>query len=487
MFFIFLAAGTILRCLMFLTQKSWWFDEWASIDVASQSLKDVIVLNIADTHPPLYFMLLHWAIRIFGANDWAFRLPSLLAGIGSIVAVYLCAKEFFNKKTAILSALFTAMSPFFIHLSFEIRNHGLPIFLCTLATFFLLKIIKEPFSRKWGYAYALTAASSVYVSHFAWFWFASTVFFHIAYWAVGLCREKRSFIFQGIALGFSLMAMLLFVHHFIIDKNNLSYDDFSMVSYISILKQLLIVYWHFIVGPEFFVYWNPVIVSLIKTSPMFWFCGAVFCTAFFLFVRSLFEFWKKNVAMAFFFTTVSVAPLLIVAWVDFTRLETRYFAFAAPFVLMLLAHQIICIKKKPVRIGIIVLLTLSSLYGDWEVIRMPTDPMHKENYLAMTQYVVENANERDAVQTSPMFAYYLKQLKLSTRATIVEDVKSLTYQEAQKYDHIWYIDGIPVWSDDFPIIRNRMKLLNFYPKGREITFGSERDFGVVNLFERIRR
>ena len=484
MFFIFLAAGTILRCLMFLTQKSWWFDEWASIDVASQSLKDVIVLNIADTHPPLYFMLLHTAIKVFGYNDLAFRLPSLLAGIGAIVAVYLCAKEFFNKKTALLASLFTAASPFFIHLSFEIRNHGLPIFLCTFATFFLLKIIKEPFSRKWGYAYAFTAASSVYVSHFAWFWLASAVFFHIASWAVGSCRDKRSFIFQGFAIAFASIALALFLYHFGLDKDALIYDDFSMMSYLSVVKQFLIIYWHFIISPEFFVYWNSAIVSLLKNSLIFRFCCVLFVFGGVLFIRALLRLWRKEKQTWVFFFVTTILPLPLVAFIDLTRLETRYFAFAAPFVWMLLSHQIMDFKQRFVRVGSIALFLIASLYADCKIIASPTDPMHEEDYIAMTKYIVSKASDHDVIQTSPIFDYYLKYLKLSTRAELIVDSNLLNAEEARKYKYFWYIDGMPIYSYDFPIISNRMKLLGFYTKGRELTFGGERDYAIVNLFER---
>ena len=50
-------------------------------------------------HPPLVFWVQHFFIKIFGENNFAFRLPSALLGIASVWLVYLIPAPACRRRT----------------------------------------------------------------------------------------------------------------------------------------------------------------------------------------------------------------------------------------------------------------------------------------------------------------------------------------------------------------------------------------------------
>ena len=64
--------------------------------------------------PPLVYWTAATAINVFGANEFAGRLPSALAGFGTMIIVWLLAARIFNRRAAWLSAIVwaTALFPF---------------------------------------------------------------------------------------------------------------------------------------------------------------------------------------------------------------------------------------------------------------------------------------------------------------------------------------------------------------------------------------
>jgi 4-amino-4-deoxy-L-arabinose transferase-like glycosyltransferase len=64
--------------------------------------------------PPLFYWLTATSLALFGINDWAARLPSLLAATGSAFALYLFARRFVGEFFARMTLLILATTPFFL-------------------------------------------------------------------------------------------------------------------------------------------------------------------------------------------------------------------------------------------------------------------------------------------------------------------------------------------------------------------------------------
>jgi len=80
-----LLMGLFLR-IYDLSNESLWLDEGFSIRFANLSLYQIFFLP--ETNPPLYYIILHWWINLFGDSEFSVRFPSVIFGFLSIFMVY---------------------------------------------------------------------------------------------------------------------------------------------------------------------------------------------------------------------------------------------------------------------------------------------------------------------------------------------------------------------------------------------------------------
>lgn len=157
-----LVVGTVLR-LYALGRESYWTDELYSIADALRfsSVELITVLPVLKNHTPVYYLLLrHWA-HVVGLSEPALRLPSVLAGIGTIYGVYLVGTELFDERTGIVAAGMVALSEFHIDHSQEVRMYSF-VALFTAWSFYWLLRLRLRYDRRTGAAYVLTTALLVY-------------------------------------------------------------------------------------------------------------------------------------------------------------------------------------------------------------------------------------------------------------------------------------------------------------------------------------
>ena len=70
-------AGAVLR---FATRSSLWLDEALSVNIARLPIGDIASWLRHDGHPPLYYVVLHGWIELFGSGDTAVRALSGVFG-----------------------------------------------------------------------------------------------------------------------------------------------------------------------------------------------------------------------------------------------------------------------------------------------------------------------------------------------------------------------------------------------------------------------
>ena len=156
-----LILGLILRLINL--NQSLWLDEAAQALESARPLRDQFSI-IADFHPPLYHLLLHFWM-ILGASEIWIRIPSVVFGVGSIYLLYQIAQKLEYKKSSLISSFFLAVSPFAVWYSQEARPYELFAFLCLLSTYFLL--------RKNWFFYVISSILALYTNYFAPFLFLS--------------------------------------------------------------------------------------------------------------------------------------------------------------------------------------------------------------------------------------------------------------------------------------------------------------------------
>lgn len=108
--------------ILYLTQ-SIWRDEAFSILVASRPLAEV--LPKLTFEPPVYYILLHFWLKIFGTSEIAARSLSLIGFVLATIIVIFWAEHIFKKSwLSWFLPLFFFLNPLLLYYAFEVRTYG---------------------------------------------------------------------------------------------------------------------------------------------------------------------------------------------------------------------------------------------------------------------------------------------------------------------------------------------------------------------------
>jgi uncharacterized membrane protein len=131
---VLLLLGTILR-LSNLGRDSLWLDEAISYLAAKLPVTQIANNTVQSSHPPFYYLLLHFWLQIVPNSDTAVKLLSSLFGILLIPAIYFLSQQLFHNRTvSLMAAALTAVSPFHILYSHELRMYTLLMLLVVAGT-----------------------------------------------------------------------------------------------------------------------------------------------------------------------------------------------------------------------------------------------------------------------------------------------------------------------------------------------------------------
>jgi mannosyltransferase len=126
-----LLIGVCLR-IYNLDGECIWSDEGFSIKLAAK-----------DVHPPLYYILLHYWIDLFGDSEFSTRMLSVIFGVIAIFVMYMLGSLIFEKKVGILGSLILSISVFHIRYSQEVRMYTLLTLLAILSVYFYVKLLEN--------------------------------------------------------------------------------------------------------------------------------------------------------------------------------------------------------------------------------------------------------------------------------------------------------------------------------------------------------
>lgn len=160
-------AAILLLGLFFrlydLGAESLWLDEAVSVKYAELNIYRILLLR--EQTPPLYNVILHVWVRLFGISEFSIRFPSAVFGCFSLFLMYKIGSHLFDRDAGILSALLMAFSVFHIQSSQEARTYSLSVLLTLLSMYFFIKLLNKKSRRtfiKYGLSSTLLIYSHVY-------------------------------------------------------------------------------------------------------------------------------------------------------------------------------------------------------------------------------------------------------------------------------------------------------------------------------------
>ena len=145
--YLIIILAILLRLNNIDKPEGLWNDEYVSWFVASTPfIKGFWTEVLKQCHMPLYYLYLK---PFSTCPDIVLRILSVIPSLLAIPVMYLIGK-FYSKTCAKFCATTTAILPFLIYYSQEVRFYSLLFFFSTLSLYFLLKIIIEK-KGFWGY------------------------------------------------------------------------------------------------------------------------------------------------------------------------------------------------------------------------------------------------------------------------------------------------------------------------------------------------
>ena len=133
-----------------LDSFSFWTDEGLTPErsgypVAQILRNDILIQGVVttDTHPPLYYLILHLTRQLFGLSDFAFRYPSVLFGVLLIPLLYQLGRRMGGRTVGLVAALLAAVNPLQVYYSQEARMYSLLVLLVTGMSYVLWRAIQD--------------------------------------------------------------------------------------------------------------------------------------------------------------------------------------------------------------------------------------------------------------------------------------------------------------------------------------------------------
>ncbi len=221
---ILLAFG---RGVWALGEKSLWWDESLSLHRAKGSLEQVLTNEILltdgetdlptiDNHPPLYFLLLWVAVRLFGQSEFVLRFVSLSFAVLLVPLLYLTGRQLVDERTGIAAAALGAISPMALWYGQEARMYAMLAALGLLSVYCLVRAFfpngeRTALRHRWPWIVAyVVAAISLVLTHYL---SALLVVFELAALSWFLLRQsasRRAIVLTVVLVAVGLAPLLVY-------------------------------------------------------------------------------------------------------------------------------------------------------------------------------------------------------------------------------------------------------------------------------------
>jgi hypothetical protein len=142
-----------------LDRQSLWFDEGVTAWIAAKPLPELIeAVKLWENTPPLHYLVVAGAIRVFGDTDFVVRFPSALAGVGCVWLTYVIGAYLFDWRVGIAAGVWMAISPFQILFAQEARAYMLMEFAALVSCYCFLRLLDGAPGKWWKLGYVVATS-----------------------------------------------------------------------------------------------------------------------------------------------------------------------------------------------------------------------------------------------------------------------------------------------------------------------------------------
>jgi mannosyltransferase len=162
-----LAAGAVLGFGLFLRfwlRSDLWLDEALTVNIAKLHLTQIPGALRHDGAPPLYYVLLHFWMRLFGRGDFSVRALSGLASVLALPCVWFAGRRLAGKRGAFAAVMVMGTSPFAIGYANSARMYSLMVLWSLLGLLAFVRALEDPRLPRLA-AVAVMAALIIYTHY----------------------------------------------------------------------------------------------------------------------------------------------------------------------------------------------------------------------------------------------------------------------------------------------------------------------------------
>lgn len=182
----------------------YWIDEGLSVGIASHPLAHIPGLMRQDGSPPLYYLILHIWMAVFGHGVVATHALSLLFAVAAIPTAYWAGSSLFDRRTGLICAVLAAGAPYLTSYAQETRMYALMALLSiVVAASFVHTFVRR--RRSAIPVFVLSLAAALYTHNWGLFLGAICA---VAYlWCLWNRADRRAMLRDG-AIAFGAVALL---------------------------------------------------------------------------------------------------------------------------------------------------------------------------------------------------------------------------------------------------------------------------------------
>ena len=126
------------------THSDLWIDETLSVNIARLPLDQMGEALRHDGHPPVYYLLLHWWMEVFGQGDAAVRSLSAVISVATLPLIWRIGNAVGGRRCALAALVLMASSPQAVRYATETRMYSLIVFLASAGWLLLRAARRRP-------------------------------------------------------------------------------------------------------------------------------------------------------------------------------------------------------------------------------------------------------------------------------------------------------------------------------------------------------
>ena len=192
---VLIAASMILRTRYL--NGEFWMDEGIAVGISGHALSAIPGVLRYDGSPPLYYMVLHVWMAMFGNSEAATHTLSLLFGTLCIPVALWGGWSLFGKRAGMMAAVLFAFSAFITEYSQETRMYSMMALLGLLATIgFLHGFVYR--RRKYLILFSVAQALMLYTHAWGIFYGVGCAITVLVLWRISPQEERKGLIRDGI-------------------------------------------------------------------------------------------------------------------------------------------------------------------------------------------------------------------------------------------------------------------------------------------------